>query len=209
MIGYLKGTISHLFAEYCFIDVQGVGYRVVIPFSTREKLDVGAQISLYTYLNVREEALMLFGFYTVKEYEMFLHLISVTGIGPKVAVNILSKVNPDEFYFSVSRKRLDSLTKIPGVGKKTAERIILELKDKISVESGENDIDINEGIINKPGASFSNAEQDAVAALVALGYSQNEASLSVKKITGKSKGSSEEYSAQELIKRALKNLAAR
>ena len=206
MIGYLKGTISHLFAEHCFIEVQGIGYKVFIPLSTRDKLNTGAEIFLHTYLNVREDALILFGFYTVKEYELFMLLISVTGIGPKVAVNILSNIKPDEFYLSVSQKKIDFLTKIPGIGKKTAERIILELKDKINIENGENDIDIGGELLDKSSASFpSTVGQDAISALIALGYSQNEAAQSVRKI----KGGKEEYSAQQLIKLALKDLAAR
>lgn len=212
MIGYLKGTISHLFAEYCFLDVQGVGYRVFIPFSTREKLGVGLQASLHTYLNVREDALTLFGFYTPKEYEMFLHLISVTGIGPKVAMNILSNVKPDEFYFYISQKRLDFLTQIPGIGKKTAERIILELKDKISIEVSENTIgenDFHKNIMHDADASSASAGKDAVLALVALGYNQNEAAAAVRKIADKNKDGDQEYSAQQLIKMALRDLGAR
>ncbi|MDR1702285.1 MAG: Holliday junction branch migration protein RuvA [Sporomusaceae bacterium] len=203
MIGYLKGSVSHLFAEYCFLDVQGVGYRIFIPFSTREKLETGKEAFLYTYLNVREDAMMLFGFYTAKEYDLFLQLIGVSGIGPKVALNILSKITPDEFYFSVSQKRIDPLTKIPGVGKKTAERIILELKDKI--KSDEIELETTGSAFSS--ASVSYAEQDAVAALTALGYNQSESATAVRKIS--STKNAPEHSVQELIKLALKELTKR
>jgi Holliday junction DNA helicase RuvA len=126
-----------------------------------------------------------------------------------VAVNILSNVKPDDFYLSVSQRRIDFLTKIPGVGKKTAERIILELKDKINLGNMENDIDIAGEPADKSDISFKTAGQDAVAALISLGYSQNEASIAVRKFVGKNKDGQEEYSAQQLIKLALKDLTAK
>ncbi|MDU2066354.1 MAG: Holliday junction branch migration protein RuvA, partial [Sporomusaceae bacterium] len=131
MIGYLKGQISHLFTDYCFIDVQGVGYRVFIPLSTRQKLSVGLTATLFTSLQVREDAMLLYGFFTQAEYDLFIHLTSVSGIGPKVALSVLSVMKPEEVQAAISQKNVALLTKIPGIGKKTAERLILELKDKL------------------------------------------------------------------------------
>lgn len=196
MIGYLRGKVSHLFADHCFLDVNGVGYRVFIPQSTRQSLAKNAETILFTYLNVREDALLLYGFLTQQEYDLFIHLTSVSGIGPRVALSILSTVTPTDFIMAVGQKNYAVLTKIPGIGKKTAERIVLELKDKLGatcpVEAGAVEFISTSG----------NLQNEAMQALMALGYSQAEIAPVIRK-------AAEATSVEQIIKLALKEFAGR
>ncbi len=196
MIGYVRGQVSHLFAEYCFVDVQGIGYRIYISNATRQKLSVGQVATLFTYLNVREDALLLYGFFTSEEYDLFLQLTSVTGIGPKVAVGILSAISPEGFRIAVSQKNLATLTKLPGIGKKTAERLILELKDKIGQVDSNDNYDGIEAVIS--GANDVSGE--ALQALMALGYNQGEVLPVLRKTASNAK------SVEEAIKLVLREM---
>ena len=119
MIGYVKGVVSHIFSNSCFIDVHGVGYRTYAPASTLDTLIVGQEALLYTYMSVREDAILLYGFATQDEYDLFMLLIGVNGVGPKVALGILSADKADGFRLAVHQKDIKSLTKMPGIGKKT------------------------------------------------------------------------------------------
>lgn len=197
MIGYLKGEISHVLPEYCFINVSGVGYRVFVPESTRKNLSVGQTALLYTYLNVREDAMLLFGFASHDEYDLFMKLIGVTGIGPKVALTVLSSVSAEEFCIAIVQRNLTLLTRIPGIGKKTAERLVLELKDKLGKMGTSAD--------DEMGTAFEPAvidqTQEAISALAALGYSQAEIMPVLKKI-GK-----EHTSVEAMIKAVLREFA--
>lgn len=207
MIGYVKGIVTHLFTDNCFIDVQGVGYRVFIPNSTRQKLAVGQPATLFTYLNVREDALTLHGFYTQEEYELFLSLISVSGIGPKVAAGVLSTITPQNFRSAVSTNNAAMLTKLPGVGKKTAERIILELKDKMGIST-----DFDPAIAGQPAAGTSpegDIMQEAVQALAALGYNHAEITPVIKKIYEREDKAQSALSLEQLIRFALKEFGRR
>lgn len=195
MIGYVRGTVSHLAVDHCFVDVQGIGYRIFIAQSTRQKISIGALASLFTYMYVREDALLLYGFYTQDEYDLFLQLMSISGIGPKVAMGILSSIDPQQFRLAISQKNIGVLTKLPGIGKKTAERVILELKDKIGLITEE---DVIENQISGASSPASNAIEEALQALLALGYNQNEILPILKKI------GTNEYSVEELIKLALR-----
>ena len=195
MIGYVKGTVSHLVADHCFIDVQGIGYRVFVASATRQKLSVGKVATLFTHMHVREDAILLYGFYTQDEYDLFLTLLSINGIGPKVAMGILSAIDPNQFRIAISTKNLGMLTKLPGVGKKTAERMILELKDKIGVLADEGTIETD-----ALGAS-GDIVDEAIQALLALGYNQNEIIPIVKKV-GKNA-----QSVEDLIKLALREFS--
>ena len=198
MIGYLKGDISHVFAEYCFINVNGVGYRVFVPESTRRKLHASQQALLYTYLNVREDAMLLFGFISQEEYELFMKLIAVTGIGPKAALLILSAVSAEEFCIAIGQRNLALLTKIPGIGKKTAERLVLELKDKLGSMGASASGDSTENDISSVPAD---KEREVMTALTALGYSQSEV-LPVLRRIGR-----ENMTLEETIKAALREFA--
>lgn len=169
MIGYVKGTVERIFASSVFIDVHGVGYRVYAPVSTLAHLNVGEESLLYTYMNVREDAIVLYGFLTQDEYDLFMLLIGVNGVGPKVANGILSATGTDSFRAAVANKDIGLLTKMPGIGKKTAERIVLELQDKVGtpVSSGESEKTPDPSPIEGIGA-------EVAAALAGLGYSERE-----------------------------------
>ena len=198
MIGFLRGTVDQLLPEVCLLDVRGVGYRVFIPASTREKLSCGAETKLYTYLNVREDALLLFGFATPEEHEMFLLLLNVTGVGPKMALAILSGMKPAGIRSAIGRNDLAALTRISGVGKKTAERIVLELRDKIG--------QIGSAATLEPGLEAGpagTAFEEALAALQALGYQPGEILPRLRKV------SSGDATAQELIRLVLREMGGR
>lgn len=199
MIGYLKGIVTHLFREHCFIDVHGVGYRVFVPASTMEKLTIGKETTVFTYMNVREDAILLYGFATQDEYDLFMLLISVNGVGPKVALGVLSAVNPDGFRLAVHQKNIKVLTKMPGIGKKTAERIVLELQDKI----GPVDDGAVADIAVPSTAASKGMMSEAVDALVSLGYSEQEILPVVEEKAGICQ------TVEQLIKEVLKALGSR
>lgn len=199
MIGYIKGQVTHLFSDFCFVDVQGVGYRLFIPNSTRQKLSIGMSAILYTHLNVREDALLLYGFITQEEYDLFLQLISITGIGPRVGLGILSAVNPEGFRLAINQKNVSVLTKIPGIGKKTAERLILELQDKLG-DSGQTEAIADSAI--GTGTTGNDVQAQALQALVALGYNQGEIAPIMRK------AGSDVKSVEDLIKLALREFGS-
>jgi len=200
MIGYLRGTVDLLLPETCYVDVRGVGYRVFVPASTRDKLSCGMETKLFTYLSVREDALLLYGFASQEEHEMFLLLLNVTGVGPKMALAILSGMKPEGIRSAISRNDLAALTRISGVGKKTAERIVLELRDKIGK------IGINSTLQNcsdlvdtGAGAAF----DEALAALLSLGYQQGEILPRLQKL------SNDEKTPEALIRAVLREMGGR
>lgn len=190
MIGYLTGKIVLKKPTKIIIDVSGVGYLVNISISTFEKIpDEAEVVSLFTYLNVKEDALDLYGFWTIEEKEMFELLISVSGIGPKIAQSILSAIQIDELKESIKFGNLSRLTATPGVGRKTAERMILELKDKIdSLEQ-----------IDMTKISGFSIKNDAVLALTNLGYNQKTAVNVIRQIME----SKPNISIEDLVKEAL------
>ena len=173
MIGYVRGKVSHLFIDSCFVDVQGVGYRVFISTATRNHIILDKEITLFTYMNVREDALQLYGFYTQNEYDIFIKLISVSGIGPRVTLGILSAITVDKLCQALVQKQIPLLTKLPGIGKKTAERLILELADKVG---GLTDETADEHVVNGVAADENNHDiiSETTQALLALGYTQAE-----------------------------------
>ncbi|MBQ8492504.1 MAG: Holliday junction branch migration protein RuvA [Acidaminococcaceae bacterium] len=173
MIGSIKGTVAYQAAEYCLVETAGgVGYRIFMPISQLRTLSVGQSVRVLTYTAVREDAIQLYGFMTQQYYDLFTLLLSVSGVGPKGALGILGAAKPEDFYLAVQSSDLKMLTKLPGIGKKTAERMVLELKDKIgTLESAENDREFAEAV---SGNSDSAAVNEAMAALSALGYSNSE-----------------------------------
>ncbi|ETS92375.1 MULTISPECIES: Holliday junction branch migration protein RuvA [Veillonella] len=172
MIGYVRGIVTHLFKESCYVDVHGVGYRVYVPTTTRQQLIEGQEVTLFTYLNVREDAMQLYGFWTEDEYELFILLISVSGIGPKVGLGILSGMTPEAFKLAVINGQVQQLTKLPGIGKKSAERLVLELKDKLAKMTRIN-TDVPTAV-QPIGMSANDAVNEAVEALVSLGYAERD-----------------------------------
>ncbi len=199
MIGFLRGKVVQLLQDYCLLDVGGVGYRVYIPSSTRSRLKNGEEAMLFTHLAVREDAMTLFGFESQEEYQGFQLLISVSGIGPKVAMGILSSITIGRLFQAIHGKQIAVLTKLPGVGKKSAERLILELKDKSAGLAG---ADADDGALAPAGTAPDEPTSDAVAALSALGYSQDEISSVLRRIT-------KPMTTEETIRFALKEFAGR
>ena len=186
MIGYLKGNILDKKPTKVLIDVKGVGYLVNISLNTFDKLpDTGNEISLYTYLSVREDALDLFGFINPEEKEMFLLLISVNGIGAKLALNILSGIQIYELREALKTGNLSRIIAVPGVGRKTGERMIVELRDKVD--------SLAESLDSYTTGSASSVKSDAVGALTSLGYNQKTAEKAVSQVlTGNSSATIED-----------------
>lgn len=176
MIGYLRGRLRSAQPELVIIDIAGVGYEVHVPLSTWYEIEAlgqsaDAEVELVIHTHVREDALQLFGFATDRERQLFLRLIAVSGIGPRLAQTILSGMAPGDFVAALGRGDVRALTSIPGVGKKTAERMVLELKDKVRDLAGPDQ--------PKPAQA---AENDLVAALVNLGYRASAAETAVSSV---------------------------
>ena len=176
MIGYLRGKVTYLLADHAFLEVQGVGYRLFISDTTRRELRLNEEARLFTYLSVREDALQLYGFATQREYDTFQLLISVSGIGPKVALGILSHITLDGLCRAIQNKQTTILTKLPGIGKKSAERLVLELKDKVSYTGDEEEL-----VLVSEDEVADDKIAEAQAALVSLGYTQAEITPALKK----------------------------
>lgn len=168
MIALLTGTLAHKSPESIIIDVAGVGYRVQIPFSTYYELpDTGVKITLNIYTHVKEDAISLYGFRTLTEKDFFQLLIAVSGIGPKLAKDILSNVQVGELAAAISRGDLARLSSVPGIGKKTAERLVLELKDKV------HKLDVVPAHHGEMKATAAHGiEEDVASALINLGYKE-------------------------------------
>ncbi len=185
MYAYLNGIVAEIWEDGCVIDVNDIGYNVRISGSTFTRLPgIGERVKLYTYTSVREDAFQLFGFLSRSELEMFRKLITVNGIGPKGGLALLSVMDADDLRFAIISQDVKAISAAPGIGKKTAERVILDLKDKL---------DIDEAMIQRKvdgynGVSAKNLEnpqiKEAVEALVALGYGQSEASKAVSRVDG-------------------------
>ena len=171
MIGFLKGKATHITSDYCLLDVHDVGYRVFISNQTRAHISPNAEVMLYIHTNVREDAILLYGFFSREEYDLFLLLIGISGIGPKVAQGILSSATVNDFYRMVQQKDVKGITKLPGIGKKTAERILLELKDKLSDVSVE---DLPEGDNTVEAEIENDMVAEATEALLTLGFQDSE-----------------------------------
>jgi Holliday junction DNA helicase RuvA len=194
MIGQIKGKIVNKKPTQSLIDVNGMGYIVNTSINTFEKIpDEGEVVSLFTYLSVREDSLTLYGFFTISEKEIFEMLIGVNGVGPKLAQNILSGITSEEFKEAVINNNISRLVAIPGVGRKTAERMIIELRDKI--------IKVGDSESEEKSAAYS-LREDAVAAMVGLGYNHKTADKLVRDLLGKNPS----LSLEDLIKESLKNL---
>ena len=209
MIAHLHGILQRKNTEEIIIDIHGIGFLLSIPLSTFYKLpEPGKELKLHTYTHIREDCWQLYGFWTIEEKKTFELLLKVSKIGPKLARNILSHISPQEFKSAVSLSDISRLNSIPGIGEKTARRLALELKDKITA------IDHNESPLTemvsmpaslKKGGSL---QEDAVSAMVSLGYSRLLAERTINQILHKQPlQESTELSIEELIKKALYHLA--
>ena len=198
MISYIRGELVSIEEEKVIVDVNGVGFGIFMPAQSINMLPaIDEEVKLHTYMNVREDAMQLFGFLTRDDLEVFKLVISVSGIGPKGGLSILSHLSPDELRFAVMAHDVKAISGAPGIGKKTAEKLIIELKDKLSIE------DVLERTVEKESVSVSNTsslvQTEAVQALVALGYGNTESLKAVKKVD-----SNADMSVEEILKQALK-----
>ena len=171
MIAYLKGNLMTKSEEYIILEVQGIGYKVYMSKTSIDELDESNQVKVYTYLKIREDDISLFGFNTNEELHMFELLISVGGIGAKSAITILSNITPSRFALAVITNDVNSLKKLPGIGAKTAQRIILELKDKIKTEEA---IDLDSNRIQQDNIQKEEDLEELIPALQVLGYRRYE-----------------------------------
>ncbi len=202
MISYIRGPLAEKFEDSVVVEAGNVGYRIFVPISVLERLPAaGTEVKLYTHFQVSETGMSLFGFLDRADLELFRLLIGVNGVGPRSALGILSAMAPDALRIAVVSGDAKALTKAPGVGTKTAQRILLDLKDKIRAEdlltADAPSLEAAEGI----SAGFGEAAKEAAEALTALGYSAGEAQSAVRK------AAAEGMTAEEILKASLKYLA--
>ncbi len=197
MIGQLTGKIIHKSPTETIIDVGGVGYQIHVPVTTFDRLpEVGQTTTLFTYLHVREDALQLYGFSTKQDKEIFRKLITISGVGPKLAQTVLSGLSYDELIRAIQQGNIAQLNKIAGVGRKTAERLIVELRDKLD------EIHLAE---EQPGIkTLDSIQTEALLALTTLGYSRNASENALRNVLAERTGDT--ISIEDLIKAALRKL---
>ena len=198
MFYYLNGTVTHTEQNMAVIDVGGVGYKCSVTTFTMSRLNVGKTSKLYTYCHIKEDAFDIYGFYDMSEKRSFEMLLTVSGVGPKAALSILSTVTPENLALAILSGEEKILTAVPGVGKRIAQRIILELKDKTSKEAASLQ---SAGVqLAMPGKGTTGGKAaDAAAALAVLGYSQSEISAAMRQVDV------EALSVEDIIKQVLKN----
>lgn len=204
MIGQLRGILLEKQPPQLLLDVRGVAYEIDAPMSTFYRLpDINQEITLYMHFVVREDAQLLYGFYAREERALFRTLLKVNGVGPRLGLTILSSIDPTEFVRCIVNNDTTSLVRLPGVGKKTAERLIIEMRDKLSdwqpvLPAGSADDSIPS--VKKP-ETRNRIIQDAISAMIALGYKPAEASRAVSKVDDNNKSS------EDIIRQALKEMA--
>lgn len=198
MIYNVKGTLTYTDVNFAVVECGGVGFKCYVSMTTLKSLtSVGTQVNLFTYLSVKEDAMDLFGFYTRDELDAFKLLITVNGIGPKAAMAILSVLSPDKLSIAISSGDSKAIQSAQGVGKKTAERVILELKDKMAGIGGESTA---QAVSNISGISSSGNASEAVEVLVSLGFNQSDAAQVVGAMD-------KSLTVDEMIRKGLKQLS--
>jgi len=201
MYAYIKGMLVAKDSESVIVEAGGIGYAIFAPLSTIEALgQTGSEVKVFTYLHVREDAMSLYGFATNEELGMFKLLLSVSGVGPKVALSLISAISPSKFSLAVITNDVKTLTQAQGIGAKTAQRIILELKDKISKEQ-QADTQKDERLLKDTRVSGRSRVSEAVSALMVLGYSAAEANKAIAAVY------SDDLDLETIIRNALKGLA--
>ena len=202
MYAYVKGELTEVTVDFIVIEAGGIGYRIFIPGKTFEYLPgIGEELKVYTYLHLREDVMILYGFLTKDDLELFKLLITVSGIGPKGGLAILSTLDADDLRFAVLSGDAKAIAKAPGIGAKTAQRVILELKDKMSLEDAFEKK--SEHVALQQNASGLNqVKNDAVQALTALGYSSTESMKAVSAVD-----ITEEMDVEAVLKAALKHMS--
>ena len=201
MISYIKGVLTEVFEDTVVVETNGIGYNIRVPGSVLDRLpSVGSSVRIYTYLYVKEDAMNLFGFLSRDDLSVFKLLLNVSGIGPKGALAILSTIGPDDLRFAVLSEDVKTISSAPGIGAKTAKRLIIELKDKLKLAEV-----FETALANKEKASSENdvllAKNEAVEALVALGYASAQAMKAVQQVEN-----AEEKDSEQILKEALKKL---
>lgn len=202
MIAYIKGRIAEILEDRVILEAGAMGYNIFMPMASAEAvLRKGDEVKLHTYLNVREDAMQLFGFLTRDDLNTFKLLLGVNGIGPKAALGVLSGLTADELRFAVLADDVKTISRAPGIGKKTAQKLILELKDKMDLQEA---FELKTEHVREAqgnGSELFDARKEAVEALTALGYSGADALRAVKKVD-----MTPEMDVETLLKAALKNL---
>ena len=198
MFYYLEGTAAIIGPNLAVIDIGGVGYACVTSMHTLSKLETGKKAKLYTYCYIKEDAFDIYGFHDLGEKRCFELLIGVSGVGPKAAISVLSSSTPEALALAIAGDDETALTKAPGIGKKIAQRIILELKDKVSREASALKV---AGYVAPGGDAAGSKQQDAAAALAVLGYAQGEISAAMRGVDMNS------LSVEEIVREVLKNSA--
>ena len=203
MYAYIKGTLEEITEDNIVVEASGIGYNVKVSTTTAELLPgLGSEVKVYTYTLVREDAFSLYGFLSRDDLEIFKKLITVNGIGPKGGLAILSVMNADALRFAIMAGDAKAIAKAPGVGNKTAERVILDLRDKISLEDTLKGLGEPTGVAGNAAGSQGGdnlMKREAIEALVALGYSASDATAAVKKVEAGAEATSE-----TILKQALK-----
>jgi holliday junction DNA helicase RuvA len=198
MIGFLRGRLAAKHPPSLVVDVAGVGYEVEAPMSTFYGLPpVGVEVQLHTHLVVREDAHVLFGFGTERERSLFRELIKVSGVGPRIALAILSGISVDDFHRCVETDDAATLVRVPGIGRKTAERLVIEMRDRLKVLAGP----LTGGVPGAPAGSPASPQAEAFSALVALGYKPAEVTRLLQKVDPSAS------STEEMIRHALRAAA--
>ncbi|NLT57408.1 MAG: Holliday junction branch migration protein RuvA [Clostridiales bacterium] len=201
MFAYICGTLAEIGENHAVIDVGGIGFRLKASYNTLRCLpDCGEQVRLYTYLNVREDAMELYGFYSESERDAFEMLTSVSGVGPRVAMAVLSELTPEQFALAIATKNTRQLMQASGVGQKLAQRIVLELTDRIGSDLLVT-CDNNENVNSHAVLRFGDGADEAVAALVVLGYTQSDAIRVIRRMN------TEGLTVEDMIREALKQLS--
>ena len=200
MFGFIRGTIDEITEDSLIIDNNGIGWKICVPGNLLDgRIRTGDEIKLYTHMSVSENAVALYGFFSRDDLEIFRMLINVSGIGPKGAVGVLSALSADDLRFAVLSVVVSAISKAPGIGKKTAQKVILELKDKFRLDEAlERKLAHDQAEAVPAGAALQN-ETDAVEALVALGYSGTEALQAVRKVHA-----GPEMTSEDILKAALR-----
>lgn len=200
MYAYIRGELSEIHTDHIVLETGGIGYQIFIPGQTLERLpSIGEEMKVYTYLYIREDAMVLYGFLTREDLELFCKLISVSGIGPKGGLSILSALEADDLRFAILSGDARAISKAPGIGAKTAQRVILELKDQMSLEEA---FEKKKEHVNETEGFEPSVKQDAVLALTALGYSSTESLKAVSKVQ-----ITEGMDVEEVLSAALKHLS--
>lgn len=203
MIAHLRGELVAVTADSVVIDVHGVGYRCLVPSSTRSRLPASGQtVLLYTSLQVREDSMTLYGFLTTAEYDLFELLLRVDGVGPRVALGVLSATTPDSFRRAIAFEDIGALCRLPGIGKKTAQRLVLDLKDKVGSVGPTTGVE-PAGLNASPGAPAGDVYSEAAEALISLGYSRVEATQALERAR---KEAGEAPTVETLVRLGLKHL---